>query len=50
METKTRILIADASTDFSSLLGDLVAGEKDMEVVGVADNGEYCYIRRFEKA
>ena len=39
METKTRILIADASADFSSLLGDLVAGEKDMEVVGVADNG-----------
>ena len=39
METKTRILIADASTDFSSLLRDLVAGEKDMEVVGVADNG-----------
>jgi len=39
METKTRILIADASPDFSSLMSDLIAGEKDMEVVGTADNG-----------
>lgn len=39
METKTRILIADANPDFSSLIGDLVAEEKDMEVVGTADNG-----------
>ena len=39
METKTRILIADANPDFSSLLSDLVAGEKDMEVAGAADNG-----------
>ena len=39
METKTRILIADANPDFSSLLSDLIAGEKDMEVAGMADNG-----------
>ena len=39
METKTRILIADASPDFSSLMSDLIAAEKDMEVVGSADNG-----------
>ena len=39
IETKTRILIADANPDFSSLLSDLVAGEKDMEVAGAADNG-----------
>ncbi len=39
METKTRILIADANPDFSSLVSDLVAGEKDMEIVGTADNG-----------
>ena len=39
METKTRILIADANPDFSSLVSDLAAGEKDMEVVGTADNG-----------
>ena len=39
METKTRILIADASPDFSSLVSDLVAEEGDMEVVGTADNG-----------
>ena len=39
METKTRILIADANPDFSSLMSDLIAAEKDMEVVGSADNG-----------
>ena len=39
METKTRILIADPNPDFSSLLSDLIAGEKDMEVAGAADNG-----------
>ena len=39
METKTRILIADANPDFSSLVSDLAAGEGDMEVVGTADNG-----------
>ena len=39
METKTRILIADSNLDFCSLLTDLVAAEKDMEVVATADNG-----------
>ena len=39
METKTRIFIADANPDFSSLVSSLVAGEGDMEVVGTADNG-----------
>ncbi len=39
METKTRILIADSNLDFCSLLTDLVAAEKDMEVVAAADNG-----------
>ena len=39
METKTRILIADANPDISSLVSDLIAGEGDMEVVGTADNG-----------
>ena len=39
METKTRILIADANPDFSSLMSDLIVAEKDMEVVGTADNG-----------
>ena len=39
METKTRILIADANPDVSSLVSDLAAGGKDMEVVGTADNG-----------
>ena len=39
METKTRIFIADANPDFSSLMSELVAEEKDMELVGSADNG-----------
>ena len=39
METKLRILIADANPDFSSLVSELVAAEGDMEVVGTADNG-----------
>jgi len=39
METKTRILIADSNPDFCSLLTDLIASEKDMEVVATADNG-----------
>ena len=39
METKTRILLADSNPDFCSLLGDLIAGEKDMELVAAADNG-----------
>ena len=39
METKIRILIADANPDFSSLVSDLISEEGDMEVVGSADNG-----------
>ena len=39
METRTHILIVDASQDFSSMLSDLIAGEQDMEVAGTADNG-----------
>ena len=39
METTTRILLADSNPDFCSLLSDLISGEKDMEIVGTADNG-----------
>ena len=48
METKTRILIADANPDFSSLLSDLIAGEKDMEVAGTADNGVDALLKKSE--
>lgn len=39
METKTRILIADANKDFSKLLRDLLIAEKDIELVGSASDG-----------
>ena len=39
METKTRILIADANADFSRMLSELIAEEKDMEVVATAADG-----------
>ncbi len=39
METKTRILLADANPDFCSLLSDLLSAEGDMELVGVASDG-----------
>ena len=39
METKTRILIADANSDFCKLLTDLIASEADMEVVATATDG-----------
>ncbi len=39
METKTRILIADANKDFCTLLSELVSGEKDLEIVGCASDG-----------
>ena len=39
METKTRILIADANLEFRSYLLDLISKEKDMEVVSTVDNG-----------
>ncbi len=39
METKTRILIADAGEDYRMLLADILTGEGDMEVVGMASDG-----------
>ena len=39
METKTRILIADANTDFCKLLNDVIAAEPDMETAGIAGDG-----------
>ena len=39
METKIRVLIADANSDFCKLLTDLLAKEPDMESVGVAGDG-----------
>ena len=39
METKTRILIADANPDFRSSLTELISQEDDMEVVAAVDNG-----------
>lgn len=39
METKTRILIADANKDFCKLLSELVSGENDLEIVGSASDG-----------
>lgn len=40
MATKISVLLADSGEDFRMLLSDLVEEEGDMEVVGVADNGE----------
>ena len=39
METKTRILIADANPDFCKLLSELISNETDMEVIGSALDG-----------
>ena len=39
METKIRVLIADASEDFRLLLADTLRAEGDMEVVGTAADG-----------
>ena len=39
METKIRILLADANADFRSSMTDLVSREGDMEVVAAVDNG-----------
>lgn len=39
METKIRIIIADANPDFCKLLTDLTSAEEDMEVVGTASDG-----------
>ena len=39
METKTRVLIADANQDFCKLLTELLSGERDLEAVGCAADG-----------
>ena len=39
METKIRILIADANSDFCKLLTETVSSESDMEVVAAASDG-----------
>ena len=39
METKIRILLADANPDFAALLADTLAAERDMELVGAAADG-----------
>ncbi len=39
METKTRILIADANSDFCKLLTELISAEADMEVAAAASDG-----------
>ena len=39
METKIRILLADASPDFAKLLADTFAAERDLELIGAAADG-----------
>ena len=39
METKIRVMLADAGEDFRTLLGDTLRAEGDMEVVGTAADG-----------
>ena len=39
METSIKILIADASEDFRTMLADVIAAEEDMTVVGTAGDG-----------
>ena len=39
METKIKVLIADANEDFRALLADVIRAEGDMEVVGEAADG-----------
>ena len=39
METKIRILLADANPDFAKLLAETLAAEHDMELVGAAADG-----------
>lgn len=39
METKIRVLIADANPDSCSLMSDLLGAEEDMELVGSASDG-----------
>ena len=40
METKKRVLVADASEEFRKLLADAIRQEADLEVAGVTGNGE----------
>jgi len=40
METKIRILLADANADFCKLLTDRIAAERGLEVVGLASDGQ----------
>ena len=39
METRIRILTADPNREFCRQLAELMAGEGDMEVVGMAADG-----------
>ena len=39
METKIRIMVADASEDYTSLLGQALTAENDFELVGTATDG-----------
>ena len=39
METKIKVLIADAGEDYRTLLRDTLCAEGDMEVVGTAADG-----------
>ena len=39
METKIRILLADANPDFSKLLEDALSAERDLELIGTAADG-----------
>ena len=39
METKIRILLADANPDFAKLLAETLAAEHDMELIGAAADG-----------
>ncbi len=43
METKTRILIADANHDFCKLLTDVISKESDMEVIGTTCDGTEAF-------
>lgn len=49
METKTRILIADAGKDFCNLLTDLLSAENDIEIVGAACDGPELLAKAAEK-
>ena len=48
METKIRILIADPNREFCRQLAELVAAERDMEIVGMAADGTEALERAAE--